>query len=720
MSKPNTKFPGSRRPPVRREEEPDEPKTGRRGRVRRGRFSGKGREEGRGTGAGKQTGRSGTRRGEVRGGEGRDAAEEQYDDSEIRFSDLLMQLARREAPDKVQGNNHPEPLARLDYEVELELKNRAFQEFWTARGLPDKPNRILPSPRPRSYRTTTKRRVVPMKGGYELTFLTQSSLAANPRAGAESLVEPREHKAIYAFILSKLNTPAYSSLASALNYLIIRGDYERFTVLFNVHRLNADVVRKAKLMGDHLKVLDPKVISAFIFYDPSKSDYYFEARSPEGPWKMKKIYGPDELHLKVLDRTYSFNPTSFCQVNASILPQFLEKADQLLKPKPEYRLLDLYSGFGFFTLHLGRNYGEALGVDLGSASIESAQRMAAADPSAHSRFRAGRIVLKNLEKLLPAATAEKPEALLLDPPRQGTEPGVIRALASRNPARVLHIFCDLDVLPKEVNQWRKAGFMVSKVVPLDMFPGTDNLEVMVLFIPDRYGILNRIDKSRTETKDEGDEDPETLLDQDEAPKSFPSRSGKAGPRAAARPGPGGLRKGRVSEEDGFPTEKERSERFAKGKSFRPGQGRGPGKPEGRTFGAKPQRPGFRDQAESPRFAKGGAHGDRPQRGEGRAQGDRPPRGTGRPSGVRPQRNEGRPQADRPDRNDFRPRGEDSPRTAARPKGRGPKGPGRGPKGPPTGRDHGDHPSLPDNDVRPGRTQRRDRKPRDGKPRGRKF
>jgi tRNA/tmRNA/rRNA uracil-C5-methylase (TrmA/RlmC/RlmD family) len=498
-----SQFPGARRPPANLEPDDSAESHGRRGRRRPGGYDrrpGKGWRE---------------------SGKPQDRVPAQAEDGkEIRFADLLMQLARRAKPELVQGGNHPEPLSRLDYELELDLKNKALQEFWTARGLPDKPNRILPSPRPRGYRTTTKRRVIQHKGRFELSFMTESSAAASPKAGAESLVEPREHKAIYAFILSKLNTPAYSGLAHALNYLIIRGGYSEFTVLFNVHRLNADVVRKAKLLGDHFKELETKVASAFMFFDPSRSEFYFEARNPEGPWKIKKIFGPDEMRLKVLDRTYAFHPTSFCQVNASILPTFLEKADQLLKPKPEYRLLDLYSGFGFFTLHLGPRYGEALGVDLGHASIESAQRMAAAAPGSHCRFRSGRIQAKNLEKLLPPATADKPEALLLDPPRQGTEPGVIRALAARNPARILHIFCDMDTLPKEVNQWRKAGFMVSKAVPLDMFPGTEHLEVMVLFIPDRYGILNRIDKAKAETRPQGDDD---VLLQDEGFAPRPGR-----------------------------------------------------------------------------------------------------------------------------------------------------------------------------------------------------
>lgn len=683
-------FPGSRRAPDSEDLSEDSP-TGRRGRVRRGRFADKGfadknKNERQGAKGGRFVDRSGARRGHGR--DDRHSKIIEVDDSQLGFSDLLMQLARRAAPDLIQGDNHPEPLVRLPYAQELELKNRALQEFWTAHGLPDKPNQVLPSPRPRGYRTTTKRRVVFLKGRYDLTFLTESFSASHPRAGAESMVEPREHKAIYDFLLSKLNTPAYANLASALNYLIIRGDYARFTVLFNVHRLNADVVRKAKMMGDHLKDLETKVVSAFMFFDPSKSDFYFEARNPEGPWKIKKIFGPDDIHLKVLDRTYAFHPTSFCQVNASILPLFLEKADQLLKPKPEYRLLDLYSGFGFFTLHLGPNYGEAFGVDLGMASIESGQRMASADPAAHCRFKAGRIVVKNLDKLLPPATGDKPEVLLLDPPRQGTEPGVIRALAARNPARILHVFCDLDTLPKEVNQWRKSGFMVSKVVPLDMFPGTDNLEVMVLFIPDRYGILNRIDKSRTETTNLGDED--VLLDGDAGsdseefeedgegglrPAAKTGKSGRRGrPAGPGKPHPGGSKGKREFARGGFKTEQERAEYFAKSKAPRGGD-----RPAKEAHRSRPGKPGFKPRED---------RGDRPA---GRFQGDRPDRG-------------------------FE-RGPSNDSTRGTKPGRKP-GPGPARSGsarPGPSRKGGDRPVLPDHDVRPGkggaRVERRDRKPR---------
>lgn len=441
-----------------------------------------------------------------------------------RFSDILLAKARAAFPDKVGPASSPEPLAQIPYERELEIKNQALQEFWTAQELPDKPNQILASPRPRKYRITTKRRVVFENGTFRLDFQPEKREVGQARLGAASFLEPDEHAALYGFVVEKLNTLAYSSLGHALNFLVIRGDYHRFAVFFNVSKVNAQVARKAKLLADHLQAMDlskvtshkgskaagfaggaedaPKVASAYLFHDPERSPFYLDDRAPTGAWKLKRLFGPETVRLRVGTRSYAFKPTAFCQVNGSLLPLFLEKAEQLLRPHPEQRLLDLYCGFGFFSLHLQGKYREIIGVDAAGPAIESARDMALAPPQPGEpakpkgarpiQYLAGRIQSSSLKRLLPKVDGS-PEAILLDPPRQGVESGVIRELAARKPARVVHVFCDMDALAREINQWRKCGYMIAKAIPLDMFPGTDNLEVMVAFLPDRYGILNRVD-----------------------------------------------------------------------------------------------------------------------------------------------------------------------------------------------------------------------------------
>jgi tRNA/tmRNA/rRNA uracil-C5-methylase (TrmA/RlmC/RlmD family) len=73
--------------------------------------------------------------------------------------------------------------------------------------------------------------------------------------------------------------------------------------------------------------------------------------------------------------------------------------------------------------------------------------------------------------------------MLLDPPRSGTAPGVLEVLAGRLPRRVVHVFCNMEILPEELQRWKKAGYRPERAIPLDMFPGTPELEMMVLLVP---------------------------------------------------------------------------------------------------------------------------------------------------------------------------------------------------------------------------------------------
>jgi tRNA/tmRNA/rRNA uracil-C5-methylase (TrmA/RlmC/RlmD family) len=295
---------------------------------------------------------------------------------------------------------------------------------------------------------------------------------------------------VYRKALDKLREAPYQGLARSLNFLIVRGDQE-LMVLFNVHNMTAEVVRKAKMLAEHL--MQDKatgVIAAHLFFDPSKSSYYLEAKGPVHAQRLKRLVGPEFLPIDVAGRRYFLHPLGFFQVNISILPRVLEEVQRGLKPGKTERLLDLYCGCGFFTLPLEEDCKEAVGVEFSPVSLDAAHMAAGRSRAKSVRFVAGKIETAKLHRLIPPVD-DTPEILLLDPPVQGTAPGLIRALAERKPKRIAHLFCGMDVLPAEVKAWRKQGYMLAKAIPFDMFPGTDNLEVLVILIPDKYGILNR-------------------------------------------------------------------------------------------------------------------------------------------------------------------------------------------------------------------------------------
>lgn len=373
------------------------------------------------------------------------------------------------------------PLAHLPYKDELELKDRALAKFWESNRLPATPAPVVPSPRPRGYRTTSKRRTF-LRGPFLYLVFGDKLLKTQKKSFLESPLEPPEHARIYHFLQKKLSEPSYKLLASHLNYLIIRGSYKEMAVIFNVRKMNGPLVRKLKMVAEHLQKMAAPVTAAFAYLDPTGSDYYFESRRPDDKMNFKKLFGPGQLSVKHGGCRFNFHPTSFSQVNESIVGKMLEKARDLLEPGEDERLVDLFCGYGLFSHFLAPDYRQVIGIDAEGPSIRAAQdNIRLNKTTSKIRFQARRITPGAINDLLPLSTA--PMALILDPPRQGTQRGVIEAICERRPRKVLHVFCGVDQIPESFKEWRDNGYKVVKVAPLDMFPGTANLEVLVLLVP---------------------------------------------------------------------------------------------------------------------------------------------------------------------------------------------------------------------------------------------
>jgi tRNA/tmRNA/rRNA uracil-C5-methylase (TrmA/RlmC/RlmD family) len=371
------------------------------------------------------------------------------------------------------------PLAHLDYPEEIAIKNQALALFWQKNRLQGKPEAITGSPIPRHYRTTSKRKTI-LKGNTLYLLFNDRALRSQKRPFVQSPLEPLEHGRIFEFLQQKISEPPFKLVASHLNYLIIRGSYKEHGVIFNVDTLNGPLVRKLKLLAGHLQKLPEPVSSVYIYPDPSCSEYYLEEGQPSDILQFKKLFGKTDLAVSHHGCRYSYHPTSFSQVNEAMVPVMLDMAETLLEPDPVETLLDLYCGYGLFSHFLAPGYKQVVGVDAEGPSIRSAIFNKKYNPaSRNARFLSHRITARSVEKI-PLPNDLGSETILLDPPRQGTQEGVIGALSRREPAKVLHIHCGLDQIPDSLRQWQQHGYKVQRIVPLDMFPGTAGLEVLIL------------------------------------------------------------------------------------------------------------------------------------------------------------------------------------------------------------------------------------------------
>lgn len=372
-------------------------------------------------------------------------------------------------------------LADLNYAQEIALKNEALRFFWREFKLPGNPEPIVQSPKPRHYRTTSKRRGADSISASELKRRRIPAGAIYLDDDAMRILEPEEHARIFAMLEKLLSTPVFAPLARSLNFVVIRGTYEEFVVIFNLQGMDRALHRLLQRAASSLLELKINVISAFLMIDPSRSPYYLETDRPKGSFPVKRLFGPDHFRLRLGETVFFIPPTSFSQVNESILPGLLASADALLAGEKGGRLLDLYCGYGLFAHTLGGCYREVVAVDAAGASVRAGGVMSARTDRPRIRFLAAAIERRSLDRILPPPLFPGEEDAVLDPPRHGADASVIASIARRRPGRILHIFCAAEEIPEAIGHWRRDGYFVRRIIPLDMFAGTPHLETMILF-----------------------------------------------------------------------------------------------------------------------------------------------------------------------------------------------------------------------------------------------
>ena len=189
------------------------------------------------------------------------------------------------------------------------------------------------------------------------------------------------------------------------------------------------------------------------------------------------IYGKETLTDTLSGLKFELSPASFFQVNPSQTEKLYQTAVDYADLKPENLLCDVYCGAGTITLTMARRCREAVGIEIVPAAVENAKRNAARNGFGNASFRAGKA-----EELLPQMVADglRPDVIVVDPPRKGLDPAVIRAMAQASPDRLVYVSCNPATLARDAGLLKEEGYLVRKVQPVDMFCWTSGVETVCL------------------------------------------------------------------------------------------------------------------------------------------------------------------------------------------------------------------------------------------------
>ncbi len=394
---------------------------------------------------------------------------------------------------KVELGGGVEPLAGLEYSIEHRIKSQAWKlfidEVRTGSAVIDMPVR---APMPRRYRTTSRRRL----GVWDDKVLLTHGDGTPSRE--PSPLEPDRHGAIYAR-LEALLARQHSSIIEAVSHVILRGTYDEHVLIVNVRELDARIVRTIRKVCDTLCEEFPALQHVWIYHDPKGSRYYLDIERPATGVGSKKLRGAAAWKQDVDTVAYQVGVFSFSQINLAMLPDLVRTVADHAQVQPEDVLFDLYSGYGLFGAALASRVRHVVTCDADASTVDNARynvRRSGGHVSAVQQIFSepqdvGRLGRK-LDKSVPRQLVDAPRLMLLDPPRSATPPGMIRELARMlEPRRVVEIFCGPEEVSRSLREWRSAGYEPERITPLDLFPGTMGLEVVVSLMPNNETDLRR-------------------------------------------------------------------------------------------------------------------------------------------------------------------------------------------------------------------------------------
>lgn len=352
----------------------------------------------------------------------------------------------------------------LSYDAQLREKEALFREalFRTARVEGDVVAPIVPAPDPWRYRSRVQLKIHhgPEKthvgfyrtGSHFVTDLPESCLLASPPV--QKTID--EVRAVIPFFPDPSKLPQID---------IACGEHGGGTLIFHYigHR-RADVCDFLSSVASQFTVVDG------VFVQSGRKESLLHIKGSAGyEYGVSRPAGLSEFRLSV-------SAGGFSQVNFAQNRNMASALVEMVQPKSTDRILDLYCGNGNLSLPLASCAGEVVGIEAYEPSIRDAQANAAANAVTNASF-----IAADAAKGVRQATSGGRgfDIVVLDPPRGGAADAV-PVIVSLAPKKIAYVSCDPMTLARDLAALKKAGYIVRRSLPLDMFPQTYHIESITL------------------------------------------------------------------------------------------------------------------------------------------------------------------------------------------------------------------------------------------------
>ncbi len=187
--------------------------------------------------------------------------------------------------------------------------------------------------------------------------------------------------------------------------------------------------------------------------------------------------GEERLREELFDLKLEMSHGAFFQTNTEMAERLYSVAAEFAGLSGNERVFDLYCGIGTIGLTMAKRAGEVWGLEIVPEAITDAERNAEQNKIENAHFMAGSArtgVRPLIEK------AGKPDVVVIDPPRAGLSQKIVRRVLECEAKKIVYVSCNPTTLAPNAAQMVEAGYKLSRVKPVDMFPQTPHIECVAL------------------------------------------------------------------------------------------------------------------------------------------------------------------------------------------------------------------------------------------------
>lgn len=267
-----------------------------------------------------------------------------------------------------------------------------------------------------------------------------------------------------------------------LRHLLVRKAARRGEILVDLVTTTQSPANEAELLdewGELMKGLSYEGKLTCLLH--TKNDRESDVVEDQG---TDILFGQDFFTETLLGLNFRITPFSFFQTNSLGAEVLYDTARDFIvhkkdgsdtgNIKSDSTVYDLYSGTGTIAQVLSPVAGRVIGVEIIEEAVEAAKQNAAENGLTNCDFLAGD-VLQVLDDI-----TEKPDFIVLDPPRDGIHPKALPKILSYGVDSMIYISCKPTSLVRDLPYFMEAGYEPQRMCCVDMFPKTANTETILL------------------------------------------------------------------------------------------------------------------------------------------------------------------------------------------------------------------------------------------------